>query len=269
LVTPTSQIVGIQTVNNVLFDQPGNEYSKITEQVKDLCFGLYGRTTKPIKKEVQNKALKEYPRGHDPISDRPGNILDPELPHVKEETKGLAKNIDDELIVALYPVTGKRFLRWKYGMEDIPKEVKPKSLEEIAKERDLIEKALSGKLNLQASPIQKPADMRTFDVYVDGEHFNVEVADTRKQVTGVRTSPKAVKAAVEDSAGNLVAPIPGMILEFKKQVGDKVKAGDTVVVLEAMKMFNNLAAPCDGTVKSINMKAGDSVSKGDILCVIE
>jgi len=48
LVTPTSQIVGIQTVNNVLFDKEEGEYSQITEQVKDLCFGLYGKTTLPI-----------------------------------------------------------------------------------------------------------------------------------------------------------------------------------------------------------------------------
>jgi len=52
-------------------------------------------------------------------------------------------------------------------------------------------------------------------------------------------------------------------------VGDKVKTGDTIVVLEAMKMFNNLAAPCDGTVKIIGYNAGDSIVKGDILCSIE
>ena len=60
LVTPTSQIVGIQTVNNVLFDKKEGDYSQITEQVKDLCFGLYGKTTKPIDPEVQKKARHEY-----------------------------------------------------------------------------------------------------------------------------------------------------------------------------------------------------------------
>ena len=60
-----------------------------------------------------------------------------------------------------------------------------------------------------------------------------------------------------------------MIIEYKKKVGDSVKAGETVVVLEAMKMFNNLAAPCDGVIKNIDYKVGDSVAKGDILCYIE
>ena len=72
-----------------------------------------------------------------------------------------------------------------------------------------------------------------------------------------------------DDTGNLLAPIPGMIIEYKQNVGDKVKAGDTIVVLEAMKMFNNLGAPCDGVIKNIIRKAGDSVAKGDVLCQIE
>lgn len=60
-----------------------------------------------------------------------------------------------------------------------------------------------------------------------------------------------------------------MIIEYKKKVGDKVKAGETVIVLEAMKMFNNLDASIDGEIKNIDYKAGDSVSKGDVLCYIE
>ena len=60
LVTPTSQIVGIQTVNNVLFDDENERYKMITAQVKDLCYGLYGKTAMPIDPEVQKKALKGY-----------------------------------------------------------------------------------------------------------------------------------------------------------------------------------------------------------------
>lgn len=63
LVTPTSQIVGIQTVNNVLFDTPDERYKMITAQVKDLCYGLYGQTPAPIDPEVQKNALKGYGRG--------------------------------------------------------------------------------------------------------------------------------------------------------------------------------------------------------------
>jgi pyruvate carboxylase subunit B len=265
LVTPTSQIIGIQTVNNVLFDKDGEEFSNITEQVKDLCFGLYGKTTLPIDKEVQKKALKGYPRGETPITKRPGDLLEPELPKVKKEFKGLAKNIDDEVLCALYPVTGKRFLNWKYGLEDVPDEVKPKTLDNVKKEQELIQKALSGELTAKKV---KPANTRAFDVYVDGEHFNVEVADPNAKQLGIAVKKKEEITAGNDT-GNLCAPIPGMIIEYKKKVDDKVKAGDTIVVLEAMKMFNNLEAPCDGIIKNIDHKAGDSVSKGSILCYIE
>jgi len=186
LVTPTSQIIGIQTVNNVLFDKEEGEYSQITEQVKDLCFGLYGKTTLPIDKEVQEKALKGYSRGETPISIRPGDMLEPELPKVKEAVKGLAKNLDDEIICALYPVTGKRFLRWKYDLEEVPHDVKPKSLEEVEKENKIWRKALTGELTSKTNK-DKPANLRSFDVYVDGDYFNVEVADPN--VRGVRVSP--------------------------------------------------------------------------------
>ena len=265
LVTPTSQIIGIQTVNNVLFDKDGEEFSNITEQVKDLCFGLYGKTTLPIDRKVQKKALNGYPRGETPITTRPGDTLEPELPNVIKEFKDLAKNIDDEILCALYPVTGKRFLNWKYGLEDIPDDVKPKTLEDVKKEQELIQKALSGELTTKKD---NPANTKAFDVYVDGEHFNVEVVDPNARQIGIATKKKEEITAGVDT-GNLVAPIPGMIIEYKKKIGDKVKTGDTVVVLEAMKMFNNLEAPCDGIIKSIAQKVGDSVSKGAILCYIE
>ena len=268
LVTPTSQIVGIQTVNNVLFDKEVGEYSQITEQVKDLCFGLYGKTTLPIDPEVQKKALKGYPRGETPITGRPGDALEPEMSDVKEEVKDLAKDLDDEILCALYPLTGKRFLNWKYGNQEIPDDVKPKTIEQVKEEEELVSKALSGELTTKAQK-DKPANLRAFDVYVDGEHFNVEVADPNMKSGRTTIKKKEEKSIDSNDSGTLKAPIPGMIIEFKVNVGDKVKVGDTVVVLEAMKMFNNLAAPCDGVVKDIEHKAGDSVGKGEILCKIE
>ena len=64
------------------------------------------------------------------------------------------------------------------------------------------------------------------------------------------------------------APMPGMIVSYKKQVGDSVMEGETVVILEAMKMENALPAPVSGTVKALHYKSGDSVAKNDVLCVI-
>jgi oxaloacetate decarboxylase alpha subunit/pyruvate carboxylase subunit B len=62
--------------------------------------------------------------------------------------------------------------------------------------------------------------------------------------------------------------MPGMIVKYAKNVGDAVTEGETVVILEAMKMENALASPVSGTVKAINYGSGDSVAKGDVLCVI-
>ncbi|MBF0203199.1 MAG: pyruvate carboxylase subunit B, partial [Desulfamplus sp.] len=98
LVTPTSQIVGTQTVNNVLFDTEGERYKMITAQVKDLCYGLYGKTAIPIDPEVQKKALKGYGRGNEPITCRPAEVLKPELEAAREAIGDLAVD-DDDLIL--------------------------------------------------------------------------------------------------------------------------------------------------------------------------
>ena len=120
LVTPTSQIVGVQAANNVLFGR----YEMITSQVKDYCYGLYGRPPRPISPELLDRALKDYPRGRDPITTRTGDVLEPELEKAREETKEIAKDLGDVLTYALYPTTGMRFLRWKYGLEQKPDDVK-------------------------------------------------------------------------------------------------------------------------------------------------
>ena len=267
LVTPTSQIVGVQTVNNVLYDSYEGEYSKITQEVKDLCYGLYGKTTLPINPEVQKKALKGYPRGEKPISVRPGSILEPEMDEVKKKFGDLAKDKDDEVLCALYPVTGKRFLKWKYGQEEIPDEVKPKTLEQVKKEAEIVQKALAGELTSKKSS----GNGRELEVTVDGETFTVEVNDPNAAgIAGPQVRRKRKVGVKEvEKTGSFKAPLPGMIVEYKKEVGDKVKAGETVVVIEAMKMMNNIDSTVNGEVKEVKFDAGDSVSKGDVLLVIE
>ncbi|MFZ5569901.1 MAG: pyruvate carboxylase subunit B [Thermodesulfobacteriota bacterium] len=341
LVTPTSQIVGIQTVNNVLFDDENERYKMITAQVKDLCYGLYGKTAVPIAKEVQEKALKGYPRGEKPITCRPAEVLEPELEKAKAEIGGLAADLDDVILYALYPVTGRKFLSWKYGKEQPPEEVRAKTLEEALAEQELVAKVRAGKLKDESSRKEVPAkgqNLRTFHVFVDDEFFEVGVeqvggapivsyvqqapapapapvqapapvykplqpaapagtivppppaapvarvapaaivapaapaakpapAPTPEPKPVVASKPKAAEAA--DSAGTPIkAPMPGMIINFEKQVGDSVNEGETVVILEAMKMENALVSPVKGVVKSIHYKSGDSVVKNAVLCVI-
>jgi pyruvate carboxylase subunit B len=297
LVTPTSQIVGIQTVNNVLFDDENERYKMITGQVKDLCFGLYGKTAVPIDPEVQKKALKGYARGEEPITCRPAEVLAPELEQAKKDTEGLAQDLDDVLIYALYPVTGKRFLNWKYGKEDPPEAVKARTLEQIKEEEELVKLAKLGKLVPKSEKPAPPKSeaLRTFNVFVDEEYFEVGVEEQggSPKVSYVQQMPvrvpvsrpapaaprpaapkpaEAPKAAAPAAAAvdgtPLTAPMPGMIVRYLKKVGDTVDKGETVVILEAMKMENALAAPAGGTIKAVNFSSGDSVAKDAVLCVI-
>lgn len=138
LVTPTSQIVGVQAVLNVLF----GKYRMVTNEVKDLVFGLYGKTPTGVDPEVQKKVLKGYKRGETPITGRAADYLDPELEKAREKIGDLAKDDFDLLIYALYPTTGEQFLKWKYGLEERPASVKPKTLDDIRKEDEALAEAL-------------------------------------------------------------------------------------------------------------------------------
>jgi len=302
LVTPTSQIVGIQTVNNVLFDDKDERYKMITGQVKDLCYCLYGKTAVPIDKEVQKKALQGYERGEEPITCRPAEVLEPELDKAKEEIGDLAVDLDDLVLYAIYPVTGKKFLKWKYGKEQPPQDVLPRTMEEVQAEDELVQKAKAGKLvEVAKDAPAKGENARTFNVFIDNEYYEVGVDEVGGSplVSYVQPMagqmPEAPMAAPQPAAPipapaapakeekpaepapapavsaegtPLTAPMPGMIVSYEKKVGDTISEGETLVVLEAMKMENALPSPASGTVVAINYSSGDSVGKNDVLAVI-
>jgi pyruvate/oxaloacetate carboxyltransferase len=122
--------VGVQAVLNVLF----GKYKMITNEVKDLVYGLYGKTPTPVDPEVQKKVLKGYKRGETPITGRPADYLEPELEKAKQKIGNLAKDDFDLLVYALYPTTGEQFLKWKYGLEEKPAPVEGNTLEDTRKE---------------------------------------------------------------------------------------------------------------------------------------
>jgi len=199
MVTPTSQIVGIQAVQNVLVGR----YKMISGQVKDYVYGLYGKPPAPIDPEIQRIVLNGYERGETPITCRAADILEPELDKAYEATKGIAQDIGDVLTYALYPTTGMRFLRWKYGLETPPPEVKPKTMEDVKREDELIARAKAGKLTEQEiSP--KGANVRTFNVYVGDEVYSVGV-----EAVGASTLPApAVTPAVAPPAEPVAEKAP-------------------------------------------------------------
>jgi pyruvate carboxylase len=291
LVTPSSQIVGVQAAQNVL----AGRYKMITKEVKDYCWGLYGKPPLPIDRGVQKTVLKGYERGQEPITVRAADMLEPELEKAKEDTKDIAKSLADTLIYGIYPTTGMRFLRHKYGLDtDIPDDWKPpkapKTLERVQEEDRLIELAKAGKLVEKREVVAPPKGpgTRTFNVFVGDEYYQVDVealggsspssvaspsAGTATPAAPAPTPATPAESKKAASAGApvevaITAPMPGMIIRYEVNVGDRVKAGDVVVVFEAMKMENNIPSPIDGTVKALNFAAGASVPQDAAMAII-
>ncbi len=116
--------------------------------------------------------------------------------------------------------------------------------------------------------------MKYYNITVNGVAYSVSVEETAAGAAPVAAAapaaPAAPKAAPAPAAGaagavSVKAPMPGNILDVKVKAGASVKAGDVLVILEAMKMENEIVAPQDGTVASINVNKGDTVNSGDVL----
>ena len=106
--------------------------------------------------------------------------------------------------------------------------------------------------------------MKNLIVTVNGVAYNVTVEEgTGAPVAAA--APVAAPAAGAAGAVSVTAPMPGNILDVKVKAGDSVKAGDTLLILEAMKMENEISAPQDGTIASVNVRKGDVVNSGDLL----
>ena len=272
LVTPTSQIVGSQAVSNVLFGR----YKMISSQVKDYAYGLYGRPPADPDPQVVKLALEGYERGQTPISIRPGDMIEPELEQAAEDVKDISTDMDDILTYALYPTTGLRFLRIKHGLEPVPDEMKPAT--NVG--------PVQAKAPAPKGPgARKSPRTRAFDVYVEGEKYRVEVdpldASSRSQDGAVvverppsgsdtpskdAIQPQTLSVGPHDTT--ILAPMPGLVLRYAAEVGQHVEAGDTLVVLEAMKMENSLPSPTSGNVKALPFEIGSAVAKGDMLAII-
>ena len=248
LVTPTSQIIGIQAVLNGL----QGRYQMVSAEVKDYAYGLYGRPPVPMDPEVRRNVLDGYRRGTTPITCRAADILEPELEKAKEATQGVAKDIGDVLIYALYPITGMRFLKWKHGIEPMPSTLKMKTLEDIAREDELIAKAKADK---SAEGIQKAVSPES-----------AATPSTATPVASATTKGPQTPLGTDEVA--LVSPMPAMVVRYEVKEGDRVKAGDAVVVIEAMKMQNVMTSPKDGVVTSLPCTPGRSVETGETLAVI-
>jgi biotin carboxyl carrier protein len=113
-----------------------------------------------------------------------------------------------------------------------------------------------------AKPDEK--DSQTYEILIGDQRFEVKVEDERAQLLA-----GLVKGGAASGGATISAPMPGLVIGVPVEVGETVAVGQTVLVLEAMKMENDLAAPIAGTVKEIRANKGQTVDQGAVLVVIE
>ena len=234
LVTPTSQIVGIQSVMNVL---GGERYKTVSNEVKEYMKGMYGKSPAPVNPEISKRIIGE----DEVITCRPADLLEPEFDKFKSEgeKEGFVKSDEDALTYALYPPIAPKFLKGEAAEE----ELKPASL--INDDEGI------------GIPTQ-------YNVEVDGDVFEVKIMPT-----GFMEIEETASGNFKPVEGAVPSPMQGMVIKLHVNVGDKVTQGSTIAVIEAMKMENDIQAEVDGTVEEIFVEPGDAVSIGDTLMVIK
>lgn len=280
LVTPTSQIVGTQAALNVM---TGARYKSVTNEVKLYLQGRYGRAPGHINEEVRKIAIGDL----NITSCRPADLLGDELDKLRGEIEGLAKSDEDVLTYAMFPEIGKTWLQERAAGSLKPEQLLPPqsaSQQDNAPRyaADEFKITLHGEtyhIKLSGSG-RSDATQRPYFVAIDGvtEEVLVEPLNEVAVASNGDSTPRKGKAAASAAPGqkprpthpgHVTAAMPGTIVEVLVSVGQAVKAGDGVLVIEAMKMENEVQAPIAGIVISIFAKRGDAVTPDMALVEIQ
>jgi len=272
LVTPTSQIVGTQAVLNVI---AGERYKTITNEVKLYLKGRYGKAPGEVNTAVRRQAI-----GNEEVIDvRPADLIPAELNKLKKEIGDLAQSEEDVLTYAMFPDIGKEYLQQR--TDDA---LEPEVLEPIADG--------NGAACMAATE---------FNVAIHGESYHIKVNGTgyRNQPTrpyyiSIDGVPEEILVEPLDSIsldqnsngeaptathpsshrprasepGHVTTAMPCTIVDVLVNVDDNVKAGDALLITEAMKMETEVQAPIAGTVTAIHVGKGNSVTPNEVLLEI-
>jgi pyruvate carboxylase len=246
MATPYSQIVGAQAVENVI---SGERYKQITDEVIKYVLGYYGEPVVPIDQKVMDRVMS-LPRTKEFLNWKPEGYLKT----VEEMRREIGPELSDDDFLLRILIPGKPV---KHG------EHKQTGTSPVTK---------------ATTPVSPPTDFPTeFTVDVDGEVFNVKIspvwdgagkAGMTAQAETPQT-PKIAKRPKELPAGAVVSGMAGTILSIKVKVGERVKEGDLVAMIEAMKMRRHLNSPYSGVVKEIWGREGELVDPEYILMVVE
>lgn len=295
LVTPTSQIVGVQAVLNVL---AGERYAMIPQETKDYVRGLYGKSPAPINPKIKKRILGN----EKPITCRPADLIEPMLPSATQGVdQGLIKSEEDIISFCMFPEIALDYFKWR----KLPAAERPlPPVEE--EERKRKQTAPATPPAPPATPLMTDQDYREIQALVDKVQALglSELTIRRDDLTlslkgsgmaaekvasapaGERPAPKpaearqaaTVKTEAPAATGGpaIAAPLNGTFYRASGpgkppfvNEGDKVKAGDVVCIVEAMKLFNQIKAPCDAKIGKFLVEHGKPVTKGQALVSYE
>ena len=287
LVTPTSQMVGSQAVQNVL---AGERYKVVGKEIKAYCRGEYGRTPAPIDAKIQKKILGNTPV----VKGRFADSLEPEFEKTKKELGATAKSDEDVLSYIAFPQVAMAFFKDReagFPAKEEPKKAAPAAPKAAPAPAAAPTPAWQGPVYYAEVPAPavpgytsrpipafaasyQPPHLKmgnqgdctgTFTITIDGKPFQVSVE--RADAPAAAAAPvAAAPVAAGETAVN--SPMPGNIFKVECKPGQAVKAGDVLVVLEAMKMEIEVSAPVDGTVKSVSAVVGTAVNTDDLLVTL-
>ncbi len=292
LVTPTSQIVGVQSVLNVL---AGKRYEMITDETKQYVKGYYGRSPAPIDPKLKKKIL-----GKDkPIEGRPADLLEPALPNATDDVDPeLIQHEEDIVSYLLFPEVALEYFKWRKlppeERPEIPADLERKEREAEAAPPPPPEKAflsqhdydeIGGLVNkiseLGLTELTIRRDDLSMTLKGSGVATGTEAAPVsapakKAAAEAVKAEPKKDAAPAAAEGPTIDAPLTGTFYRSsgpgKEEIaheGDTVAADQPVCIVEAMKLFNQIKAPAKCKIVKFLANHGDAVQKGQPLVSIE
>ncbi len=251
-VTPVSQFYFQQAYANVT----QGPWKKITDGYGKMILGYFGKT--PVAPDSEIVRIAEQQLGMPVFEGDPLEVIAPGVPKAKMllEKEGLAATDENIFTVgALATAGGNKGIDFLKGNKKI-------------NVRKITEKA---------EPEKKPAPRAAhtdaigplmYKVTVDGTAFEVLVEEESGKVAAVKRAAVTEQAPVVQPAIEIRAQLPGNVYEILCKVGDKVKKGDTLAILEAMKMETPLKAPADGTIDTLEVEKGMTVQAGQLIATL-
>lgn len=251
LVTPTSQIVGTQAVFNVLFGR----YARLTQETRDLVTGKYGKTPAAVNADLLKEALKQN-NMEEAITCRPADLIPNEWDKMVEEAKANGGNgsEEDTLTYAMFPKVAPKFF-------------KERANGPVSSDSFVVKKAAATSSNGGSYSVTVNGTAYNVTTGPAGDTMNVTVNGTAYNVSFAAPSATAPVATVVSGGADITAPVAGTLLKHVVPAGSTVKKGDTVIMIESMKMELEVKATADGPI-TYTVQPGTQITAGQVIANI-